>query len=124
MPLPQNKAVGIVIGGGLLGLECANALVNHGANVTVVHIGNYLLERQLDATSANLLQAHFEAKGIEFCLQGFSEGIEVNDKHEVTGLRLTDGTVIEADCIVMTVAYNGTLPLLVKQAYPATKAFW
>ena len=111
----------IVIGGGLLGLECANALVNHGANVTVVHIGNYLLERQLDATSANLLQAHFEAKGIEFCLQGFSEGIEVNDKHEVTGLRLIDGTVIEADCIVMTVGVRPNIALAREAGVPCDK---
>jgi nitrite reductase (NADH) large subunit len=43
----------VVIGGGLLGLEAANGLMLRGMHVTVVHIGEWLLERQLDKTSGN-----------------------------------------------------------------------
>ena len=43
----------MVIGGGLLGLEAANGLKLRGMDVTVVHLGDWLLERQLDPPPAN-----------------------------------------------------------------------
>jgi nitrite reductase (NADH) large subunit len=39
----------VVIGGGLLGLEAANGLKLRGMDVTVVHLAEWLMERQLDA---------------------------------------------------------------------------
>jgi nitrite reductase (NADH) large subunit len=48
-PRPHRHAV--VIGGGLLGLEAANGLMLRGMQVTVVHIGHWLMERQLDDTA-------------------------------------------------------------------------
>lgn len=100
----------IVIGGGLLGLEAANALVQHGAKVTVVHGASYLLNRQLDKTAANLLQNYFENKGIDFVLTANSQGICVDDDNHVTGLTFTNmldtsgpAKTIDADCIIMTV---------------------
>ncbi|HEY9147661.1 MAG TPA: FAD-dependent oxidoreductase, partial [Gammaproteobacteria bacterium] len=44
----------VVIGGGLLGLEAANGLLNHGMNVTVIHLPEVLMERQLDEAAAKL----------------------------------------------------------------------
>ncbi|PTU02328.1 nitrite reductase large subunit, partial [Pseudomonas sp. HMWF031] len=44
----------VVIGGGLLGLEAANGLMLRGMHVTVVHLGQWLLDRQLDKTSGQL----------------------------------------------------------------------
>ena len=45
-----------MIGGGLLGLEAANGLRRQGMDVTVVHLADTLMERQLDAAAAGLLQ--------------------------------------------------------------------
>ena len=59
----------VVIGGGLLGLEAANGLKTRGMDVTVVHIGPWLMERQLDEPAARLLQGNLEAKGLKFLLQ-------------------------------------------------------
>jgi NADPH-dependent 2,4-dienoyl-CoA reductase/sulfur reductase-like enzyme len=42
----------VVIGGGLLGLEAANGLRQRGMQVTVVHVHDWLMERQLDAQAA------------------------------------------------------------------------
>ncbi|WP_193393321.1 NAD(P)/FAD-dependent oxidoreductase, partial [Thiobacillus denitrificans] len=56
----------VVIGGGLLGLEAANGLMKRGMDVTVVHIGPWLMERQLDEPAARLLQKSLEAKGMKF----------------------------------------------------------
>jgi nitrite reductase (NADH) large subunit len=59
----------VVIGGGLLGLEAANGLKLRGMDVSVVHIGDWLLDRQLDEPAARLLQQNLEAKGLKFLLQ-------------------------------------------------------
>lgn len=93
----------VIIGGGLLGLEAANALNNRGAHVTVVNTADYILNRQLDKTSADMLQQHFENKGINFKLQASSDAIDVDGNNNVTGLSFKDGSRIDADCIIMTV---------------------
>ncbi len=60
----QQKA--IVIGGGLLGLEAANGLLKQGMDVTVVHIFDSLMERQLDRAAAALLRESLEKRGLKF----------------------------------------------------------
>ncbi|MDP2432106.1 MAG: nitrite reductase large subunit NirB [Pseudomonadota bacterium] len=59
----------VVIGGGLLGLEAANGLKLRGMEVSVVHIGDWLLDRQLDEPAARLLQKSLEEKGLTFLLK-------------------------------------------------------
>ena len=54
----------IVIGGGLLGLEAADALVRLGLNATVLETAPHLMNRQLDASGAALLEARIRALGI------------------------------------------------------------
>src|SRR5262245_57248901 len=54
----------VVIGGGLLGLEAAYGLAKAKAQVTVVHLMDRLMERQLDACAAGMLKRAVEAKGI------------------------------------------------------------
>ena len=56
----------VVIGGGLLGLEAAHGLALRGMHVTVVHLLDTLMERQLDASAGALLKAALEKRGIEF----------------------------------------------------------
>lgn len=58
----------VVIGGGLLGLEAANGLAVRGMTVTVVHLGDTLLDRQLDSQAANMLRASLEARGLQFLM--------------------------------------------------------
>jgi NAD(P)H-dependent nitrite reductase small subunit len=60
----HKKAV--VIGGGLLGLEAANGLMKQGMDVTVVHIFDTLMERQLDRAAAALLKESLEQRGLKF----------------------------------------------------------
>lgn len=48
----------VVIGGGLLGLEAANGLMKRGMSVTVVHVGEWLMERQLDKVAGVCCNAH------------------------------------------------------------------
>ncbi len=61
-----NGRRAVVIGGGLLGLEAAHGLSLRGMHVTVVHLLDTLMERQLDAPAGALLRSALEKRGIEF----------------------------------------------------------
>ena len=63
----QKKRV-VVVGGGLLGLEAAYGLAKAGAPVTLLHLMDRLMERQLDAPAADLLKSLVERKGIKVLL--------------------------------------------------------
>ena len=93
-----------VIGGGLLGLEAAYGLAKAGAAVTVVHVMDRLMERQLDGPSAALLQAQLEARGIAFLLE--AKTVEICGDSHVRGLRFDDGRVLDADMVVMAVGIS------------------
>ena len=53
----------VVIGGGLLGLEAARAVANRGIAVTVVHLADRLMERQLDRTAGRMLERALKDQG-------------------------------------------------------------
>lgn len=93
----------VVIGGGLLGLEAANGLAARGMDVSVVHLGAALLDKQLDAEAAALLRGGLEARGLTFLLQRQTEAILGGDDGRVRALRFTDGHEIPADLVVMAV---------------------
>jgi nitrite reductase (NADH) large subunit len=92
----------VVIGGGLLGLEAANGLKLRGMNVTVVHLMEWLMERQLDRTAAGMLQKSLEAKGLQFRLKTSTDAI-VGEGGRVKSVRFKDGTEVAADLVVMAV---------------------
>ena len=93
----------VVIGGGLLGLEAANGLALRGMDVTVVHIMPWLMERQLDKSSAKMLQRSLEAKGLKFLLEKQTEMLLGDDTGRVKAIRFKDGSEIPADLLVMAV---------------------
>ena len=92
----------VVIGGGLLGLEAANGLKIRGMDVTVVHLTDWLMERQLDRTAAQMLQQSLEAKGLKFRL-GTTTSEIVGTDGRVSAVRFKDGSESPADLVVMAV---------------------
>ena len=91
----------VVIGGGLLGLEAANGLMKQGMDVTVVHLLDSLMERQLDKPASALLKASLEERGMTFLMEAATEEIIGNGR--VQGVRFKDGTEVAADLVVMGV---------------------
>lgn len=91
----------VVIGGGLLGLEAANGLMLRGMDVTVVHIGEWLMERQLDRTAGELLQQSLEERGLKFLLPQFTSELVDDGQGRVKTVRFKDGTEVPADLVVM-----------------------
>lgn len=101
-----------VIGGGLLGLEAARGLLNLGMEVDVIHIFDYLMERQLDRTAGKLLQKELEKQGMNFLLEKHTA--EILGKNHVTGLKFKDGSKIKADLVVMAVGIKPNIELAQK----------
>ncbi|MBA4228863.1 MAG: nitrite reductase large subunit, partial [Hyphomonas sp.] len=89
----------VVIGGGLLGLEAAHGLALRGMQVTVIHLMDTLMERQLDEAAGWLLKAALEGRG-QTILTGANTA-EIFGEGKVEGVRLTDGRTIPASLVVM-----------------------
>ncbi len=99
----------VVIGGGLLGLEAANGLMKQGMDVTVVHLLDSLMERQLDKPASALLKASLEERGLKFLMEAQTAAI-LGDE-QVTGVRFADGSEIPADLVVMAVGIRPNVSL-------------
>jgi nitrite reductase (NADH) large subunit len=104
----RNHRHAVVIGGGLLGLEAANGLMRQGMDVTVVHLADSLMDRQLDKPAAELLKAALERKGLRFLLSAQTAEISAD---RVTGVLFKDGTQIPADLVVMTAGVRPNIEL-------------
>jgi len=89
----------VVIGGGLLGLEAARGLQLRGCDVSVVHLMDTLLERQLDAAGGACLQRKIEGLGIRVLLPKQTQALLGNGR--VEGLRFASGEELEADLVVI-----------------------
>ncbi|AKR58228.1 Nitrite reductase [NAD(P)H] large subunit [Devosia sp. H5989] len=94
---PGARAV--VIGGGLLGLEAAAALRGRGMNVVVLHLAGHLMERQLDPAAGYLLERELTGRGIKVQCRAQTKAILGRDR--VEAVLLEDGTIHEADLVVM-----------------------
>jgi nitrite reductase (NADH) large subunit len=99
----------VVIGGGLLGLEAANGLMKQGMDVTVVHLMDRLMERQLDKPAAKMLQKSLQSRGMKFLMEHATE--EILGDERISGLRFKDGSEIEADLLVMAVGIKPNFTL-------------
>ena len=104
-----NKAKVVVIGGGLLGLEAAYGVVKAGAQVSVIHLMDRLMERQLDARASEMLRAQMMSKGIPVHLNAETAGIR-GDK-QVRSVLLKDGREIEADLVVVAAGIRPNVDL-------------
>ena len=101
MNIAKTKKKAIVIGGGLLGLECARGLLDQGMEVTVLHLAEWLMEMQLDRKAGNMLKADLEKQGMKFEMQ--ANTTEILGEDDVEGVKLADGREIPTDLVVMAV---------------------
>ncbi|WP_282189211.1 nitrite reductase large subunit NirB [Azospirillum sp. SYSU D00513] len=99
----------VVIGGGLLGLEAANGLNINGMTVTVIHLMDTIMERQLDSSAGTMLQRELEGRGLTF-LTGANTA-EIVGEGRVQAVRLKDGREIPADLVVLAVGIRPNMAL-------------
>lgn len=102
----------VVIGSGLVGLDCTSGLLELGVNVTLVEMAGWLLTRQLDQRAARTYQEAFAAKGVkQYYGVGITEAV-LNDNGEITALVLADGTQIPCDYVVVTAGVRSNVEFL------------
>ncbi|MCK0155399.1 FAD-dependent oxidoreductase [Alcanivorax sp. S6407] len=106
LSLPAARVV--VVGGGFLGLEAADALVKQGHDVTLVHSRGHLLNQQLDEAAGKRLQHDLEARGVKFVMQARTQSIEGcdedgNGQSRVAAVHLADGQRLPADYVIQAV---------------------
>ncbi|GLU42183.1 nitrite reductase large subunit NirB [Pseudomonas sp. NBRC 100443] len=117
----KSHSHAVVIGGGLLGLEAANGLKQRGMDVTVVHLADWLLERQLDRTAGKLLQSALEARGIRFRLNTVTDELVDNGDGRVCAVQFKDGDVVAADLVVMAAGIRPNTELAEKSGIPCNR---
>jgi len=87
------------IGGGLLGLETAGALVRRGADVTLLEGHGWLLPRQLNQSAGEILAGHVESSGIKLRTKARTQ--EILGDERVRGVLLEDKSTFDTDLLVV-----------------------
>ncbi|MCO5971202.1 nitrite reductase large subunit NirB [Actinoallomurus soli] len=92
----SRPRAGVVVGGGLLGLEAARALQGLGLDTHVVEVAPWLMPRQLDEGGGAMLRRHIEALGMTV-----HTGVGL-ERVEPGGVRLAGDVVIDAGVVVFS----------------------
>ncbi|MEO7350496.1 MAG: FAD-dependent oxidoreductase [Marmoricola sp.] len=96
-----NARHAVVLGGGVLGLEAACGLARRGLAVTVVHLEEHLMGEQLDPAVAGVLSETLEDLGVRV-RTSMSVSEVIGAYGELVAVRLTDGSVVSTDLLVVS----------------------
>jgi assimilatory nitrate reductase electron transfer subunit len=95
----KRATTAVVVGGGLLGLEAARGLLQHGLKVEIVHGASHLMDVQLDPRGGAVLRRSVEGLGVGVHLGSFAS--RVDGTRHVTGVGLADGRHVAGDLVVL-----------------------
>ena len=97
----KASKIGVVVGGGLLGLEAANALEQAGLETHVVEFAPQLMAVQVDAGGGRLLKSKIEELGVTVHTQKATQSIEAGDSCRYK-MCFADGESLETDMILFS----------------------
>jgi nitrite reductase (NADH) large subunit len=97
-----TAGVGVVIGGGLLGLEAANALRNLGLETHVVEIAPRLMALQVDEAGGAILRRHIETLGVAVHTGVSAKRVVTDETGRAMGLQLSDGGALDTSLVVFS----------------------
>ncbi len=97
----QNAKRGVVVGGGLLGLEAANALRNLGLETHVVEFAPQLMGVQVDPEGGSILRRKVESLGLSIHTGKNTQKIIDGENHSLA-MHFADGEILETDMIVFS----------------------
>lgn len=98
-----------VVGGGLLGLEAARGLLGYGADVSVVHLAQHLMDAQLDPQAGTVLQRQLETMGMKILTGKTTTSVLGDDG--VEGLKFSDGSCLHCDLLVIAAGVRPNIEL-------------
>jgi nitrite reductase (NAD(P)H) len=101
----HKDTVGVTVGGGLLGLEAANAMTELESfrSVKLIDRNKWVLARQLDADAGALVTEKIRKLGLDVLLRKRVAAIKTNDGNNVVGITFEDGEGIDCSCICFAV---------------------
>lgn len=102
----------IIVGGGLLGLETAYALIRKSYSIVVLELIDRLLPRQIDKQGSALIMNLLEKKGFKFKLNAKVRKIIGHDF--VKGLELDSGEIVDGDMIIISAGVRANLDIPLK----------
>ncbi len=115
-----NSRRAAVIGGGLLGLEAARGLLNHGCEVHVVHLAGHLMETQLDPVGGAILKSTIEAMGVKVHLGKLTSAVLGDEA--VEGLAFKDGSSLDCDMVVVAAGIRPNAELAARSGLEVKRA--
>lgn len=102
----------VVMGAGLVGIDCVSGLLELGVRVTLVEMAGWMLSKQLDERAARTYQDAFTAKGVaQYYGKGISEAV-LSENGEITSILLSDDTQIACDYVVVTAGVRSNVEFL------------
>ena len=110
--VPETCKNIVVLGSGLIGIDCATGYLHMGVKVTLVDFAGWLLNRQLDERAAKTYIDAFRAAGVD---QHYGVGVSevhVGDDRKIYEIVLSDGTVLPCDFFVVTAGVRSNVEFL------------
>jgi nitrite reductase (NAD(P)H) len=102
----RKGTTGMVVGGGLLGLEAAKAMMDleDFGQVKLIERNRWVLSRQLDADAGGMVVGQVRDLGLDVLLSKRVGKVLVNEANEVTGVKFEDGEQMDCSCICFAVS--------------------
>ncbi|MCH6266247.1 CoA-disulfide reductase [Neobacillus citreus] len=94
----QNPKKAVVVGGGFIGIEMAENLVDRGIEVTIIEMANQIMA-PIDFEMASILHTHLKEKGVKLILENGVQSFANQGKKVI----LSDGTEIETDMTILSI---------------------
>lgn len=118
----RKGTTGAVVGGGLLGLEAAKAMMDleDFGKVKLIERNRWVLSRQLDGDAGGMVVEQVRGLGLDVLLSKRVGKIHIDADNNVTGLRFEDGEEMECSCICFAVS----LPILIVSESSLTSSDW
>ena len=116
----KTSKTAAVIGGGLLGLEAARGLLNHGCEVHLIHNSQHLMQAQLDSQGGAILRTAMEKLGVTIHLSKATT--QVLGETGVTGLVFKDGTSLDCEMVVIAAGIRPNAEIAVRAGLTVERA--
>lgn len=102
----RKGKTGAVVGGGLLGLEAAKAMMDleEFSKVKLIERNRWVLSRQLDGDAGTMVLEQVRSLGLDVMLSKRVGKVETDDQNNVTGVQFEDGERMECSCICFAVS--------------------